>query len=254
MSRAAVYCRRGAAPLLLLVGLLLGGPQEPSPPAQRILFIGNSLTRANNLPGMVEALSRAAGNQPIATRAIVFDGFSLEDHWARGDARRAIAEGGWSVVVLQQGPSALPESQAHLREFTKRFDGEIRRAGARTALYMVWPAEARRRDFDGVSGSYTRAAADVNALLLPVGDAWRAAWRRDPEAPLYGPDRFHPSPLGSWLTAIVIYQQITGKPVQVPESGFHAAGLPALPADRVRLLVTAASDVNYPIPPVPPAG
>jgi hypothetical protein len=109
---------------------------------------------------------------------------------------------------------------------------------------MVWPAEARRRDFDGVSASYTRAAADVNALLLPVGDAWRAAWRRNPEAPLYGPDRFHPSPLGSWLAAIVIYQQMTGKPVQVPESGFHATGLPPLPADRMQLLVAAASEVG----------
>src|SRR6185295_7619357 len=103
----------------------------------------------------------------------------LEDHWARGDAQRAIAEGGWFAVVLQQGPSALPESQVLLREYTKRFDAVIRKTGAKTALYMVWPSQARFQDFDGVSASYTVAAADVRGLLLPAGDAWRAAWKRD---------------------------------------------------------------------------
>jgi hypothetical protein len=215
------------------------GPQAAAAGTLRVLFIGNSLTRANNLPGMVEALSRHS-DPVVVSRAVVFDGYSLGDHWTQGDARRAIAEGGWSYVVLQQGPSALPESQAQLREFTKRFDTEIRRAGARTALYMVWPSAARSGDFDGVAASYARAAADVNGLLLPVGEAWRAAWRRDPEAQLYGPDRFHPSALGSWLAAMVIHQQIAGKPVQLP-AGFSA---PGLPPDRVRLLTAAASETN----------
>jgi hypothetical protein len=44
---------------------------------------------------------------------------------------------------------------------------------------MVWPSQARRGDFDGVSESYATAAADVHALLLRAGDAWRAAWRKD---------------------------------------------------------------------------
>src|SRR6266850_4072585 len=75
----------------------------------RVLFIGNSLTTANDLPGVVAALFVAAGGDPIECRTVAFPGYSLEDNWNRGDARRAIAEGGWSTVVLQQGPSALPE-------------------------------------------------------------------------------------------------------------------------------------------------
>ena len=87
--------------------------------------------------------------------------FSLEDHWNQGNARAAIAKGGWSVVVLQQGPSALPESRVLLRDYSKRFAAEARKAGARTALYMVWPSKARARDFDDVSESYALAARDV---------------------------------------------------------------------------------------------
>jgi len=189
---------------------------RPQKADTRLLFIGNSLTMANNLPELVVTLARAAG-RPASAEVVAFGNFSLEDHWQQGDARKAIAKGGWSVVVLQQGPSALPESQVLLREFTKRFDEEIRRVGARTALYMVWPTLARKQDFDGVSRSYAAAAADVKGLLCPAGDAWRAAWTRDPTLALYGPDDFHPSRMGSYLAALVIVQKVFGvSPIGLP--------------------------------------
>lgn len=209
----------------------------------RVLFIGNSLTAFNNLPGMVEALSRSTAGPVLATAAVVHPDYSLEDHWARGDAARAIARGGWSFVVLQQGPSALPESQVLLRDYTQRFAGLIRKAGARTALYMVWPARARERDRDGVSQSYTAAARDVNGLLLPIGDVWRAAWQRDATLPLYDTDGLHPSPLGSYLAALVIVQRLASiSPVGLPASVDPGSGSPrvVVPADRARVLQDVA--------------
>jgi hypothetical protein len=204
----------------------------------RVLFIGNSLTEANGLPAIVETLSRQGGGTRITTASVVFGGFSLEDHWNQGTAQRRIAEGGWSIVVLQQGPSSLPESQVALREWTTRFDTVIRASGARTALYMVWPESNRRDAFDAVSRSYARAAEDVTGILLPVGEAWRAAWRRDPEVPLYGPDGFHPTLTATYLAALVIYQQISGR---------SPVGLPPwtqMPADRALLLQQAAQEAN----------
>jgi hypothetical protein len=56
---------------------------------RRVLFIGNSLTLANGLGAMVEALARAAGDPPIEARSVAIAGYSLEDHWHSGDARRA---------------------------------------------------------------------------------------------------------------------------------------------------------------------
>lgn len=115
---------------------------------------------------------------------------------------RAIARGGWTFVVPQQGPSALPESRALLIDDARRFDTQIRAAGARTALYMVWPADSRRGDFPSVSQSYSAAA--IGAALLPVGDAWQAAWRDNAQFPLYGDDGFHPSRHATGLAAVVI--------------------------------------------------
>lgn len=213
-----------------------GHQRSGEPAVTRVLFIGNSLTTTNNLPGIVETLARSTGDR-IACRVVAFPDYSLEDHWHRGDARRAIAEREWSIVALQQGPSALPESRVLLREYTRRFDAEVRRRGARTALYMVWPSAARRGDVAGVSLSYVTAARDVKGLLFPVGEAWLAAWRRDSSLPLYGADGFHPSAMSSYLAALVIYQGVTGR---------SPIGLPAdsLPASKALLLQEAAAEAT----------
>jgi len=233
--------------MLIAFALLALCFTKAPPPAVRILFIGNSLTAVNGLPAMVEALASSAGHR-VACETVAFPGVSLEDHWARGDALRAIQRGGWSFVVLQQGPSALPRSRVLLREYVRRFDRAIGEAGARTAVYMVWPASARRGDFDAVSESYRLAAADVRGLLLPAGDAWRAAWTGDPRLGLYGPDGFHPSALGTYLTAIVIVDRLVGPlPNGVPTRLRSTSGsFPSvdLDSDRAKLFERAAGRVT----------
>ena len=212
----------------LTLAVLLGAAQVMGD-GGRVLFIGNSLTAWNDLPALVAEVGRAAGDR-ITCGVVAFPNFSLEDHWEHGAARRAIARGGWDVVVLQQGPSSLIESRRVLVQQVRRFDDEIRKAGAKTAVYMVWPAAGRRSDGAAVSQSYTAAARAVGAVLLPVGDAWRAAWRKDSRLPLYADDGFHPSPVGSWLGALVIYQQLRG----APSPAGPPPGLSSGQVDRLR--------------------
>jgi hypothetical protein len=190
-----------------LGGADLSGSQDRRE-AMRVLFIGNSLTFANDLPAIVEALAGASRQKPLHYKSVAFPDYSLEDHWAQGDARKAISNETWDVVVLQQGPSALPESRQLLLKYTRLFDGEIRASGARPALYMVWPSEARFKDFDRVVESYRLAADEVNGLLFPVGQAWREAWKMNSTIQLYSGDRFHPSIAGSYLAALVIYEKL----------------------------------------------
>jgi hypothetical protein len=211
----------------------------------RVLFIGNSLTYANELPAMVREIARAAGGVRLDVLDVAKPDFGLVEHWQDGEASKAIARGRWDLVVLQQGPSSQPDSRVILREYVKRFDEQIRQVGARTALYSVWPSRARSRDFDGVSESYTVAAKDVGALLMPAGEAWRAAWRRDPALPLYDRDGFHPSQLGSCLAALVVYKAIAqsvSSTARMNDPGFP----PCVPRDTqnapdVRTVLRAAA-------------
>lgn len=202
----------------------------------RLLFIGNSLTATHDVPGLVALLAQHAGIPRPHTKAVVFGGYSLEDHWQQGDARRAIAEGGWDVVVLQQGPSALPESRRLLIRDAERFAALIVKIGARPALYMVWPSVQRRGDFAGVSQSYRAAATRVKGDVFAAGEAWRLVLRKHPDIALYAPDGLHPTLAGAYLSALVIVRTLSDQPV---------VGLPALGLDdeHARRLQEAAESV-----------
>jgi hypothetical protein len=209
-----------------------------APAALVLLFIGNSLSAANDLPATLEAMGTASGI-PIRCAVVAKPNFSLEDHWKDRDrlARAAIGRRGWSHVILQQGPSALPASRALLHEYTRRLNAEIRRANARPALLAVWPSASRRGDFDRVAESYRSAADLIGGDLFAVGDAWRAAWLRDPALPLYEADGFHPSPLGSYLAALVIFEGLTGR---LPD----AVDVPGFSARQVEICRAAVLDVT----------
>ncbi|MHB1327492.1 MAG: hypothetical protein ACYC2K_04755 [Gemmatimonadales bacterium] len=214
------------------------GPGLEFPPGTtRVLFIGNSLTYTNELPRMVSALAQLANREPIGTASATYANFGLQDHWVQGTARTLLAEHEWDFVVMQQGPSSLPESQVNLREWTEQFSPVIRAAGAEPVLYMVWPASQRMGDFPGVKTSYRNAAAAVSGIFAPAGDAWLAAWDETPTRALYGPDGFHPGMAGTYLAALVILERIVGvDPLSLPP------GIPgsALDEATVRSLQRAA--------------
>ena len=206
-------------------------PDPPTGPGLHVLFIGNSLTYFNDLPRILETLSDSGGRPLLETRMVAKPDYSLEDHWNDGDALATIRKGGWDIVVLQQGPSSVEANRQLLIDYTTRFGAAIQQIGARPALYMVWPTIDRAADFDRASESYRLAAAAVSGLLLPVGDAWRAAWRREPSMRLYAPDGLHPSVEGSYLAALVMYEAVHSRPT---------AGLPA----RLRLRNGATIEVS----------
>ena len=245
--------RKTKPPFLLALALLLplGCNSDPVdlvedlPDAEmRVLFIGNSLTYTNNLPDIVQTIAEAAGHT-LAQGMVALPGVSLEDHWRSG-VESTILSSKADVVVMQQGPSSLPENQVYLREWTEKLAPAIREAGGEPALYMVWPESARPFAFDAVYESYLGAAEAVNGLLMPAGQAWIHVWGQDPELQLYGPDGFHPSQLGSAVAALTIYRVLFNEDVShlpsrmVPSS----PGLPTLDlgeyADLVFLAVEAA--------------
>jgi len=191
-----------------------GSSGDPTGGVLRVLFIGNSLTYANDLPGMLSDLAdQVAGGPRIEARDVSNPDYALEDHWANPSSVDALDEGGWDVVILQQGPSSLPENQVNLREWATRFADRIRAVGGTPALYMVWPDVTRLSFFDAVSVSYRNAAVAADADLYPAGEAWRAAWAEDSSLPLYGNDGFHPSVMGTYLAALTIYHTLAQRSV-----------------------------------------
>jgi hypothetical protein len=217
-------------------------PPPTTPPATyRVLFIGNSLTYFNDLPGTVAGLAGSA-NVTIHVASVARPNLALIDHVeGSSNALEVIGQGGWNYVVLQQGPSALPLSRDTLLIATRLLSAQIEGVGARSALLMVWPESSRFAVFDDVRDSYRAATSDVGALFLPAGEAWRTAWAADPQLPLYGPDGYHPSELGTYLAALVVYEGITGNDSRaLPDQAIVSGRKLGVAESRVRLLQDAA--------------
>ena len=224
-------------------------PRPPTPPPDdgfRVLFIGSSLTYFNDLPLMVQAFAKAHG-QDLYVETVAYGGFDLGRHWNKGKALPTLAQAAWDVVILQQGPSSLPESREHLRKWSAQFDPLIRKAGGRPALYMVWPDATRIEYLDDVRESYSLAAYDVKGMFIPAGEAWREVWRRSPFAPLYSElDDFHPTVAGSYAAALSIYGMLYKRePVNLPARLELANGaVVEVPQNFATLLQEAAAQAN----------
>lgn len=236
--------------LLAMAGSACLGPTPPNVlatgPAEGtfgILFVGNSLTYYNDMPLMLDALLASSDLAPVSVGSVSLPDYGLQDHWVTRTSRDAVSAG-WDVVIMQQGPSATT-GRPSLLEYSRLFADEIRAAGGEPALYMVWPAASRDFDFDGVSESYSAAADSVDGWLFPAGEAWRAAWRTDPTLSLYGLDGFHPSTQGSYLAALVMYEQLAEVDVSaLPLSTPATLGIFTAPDSVVRVLHDAAAEAN----------
>jgi hypothetical protein len=227
------------------------GPDgDPDPPPASsatlaVLFIGNSLTYTNDLPGTLEGIAAGAGDR-IRTEMVAGPKLTLMDHLVPGGpAEAAIRRGGWDYVVLQQAPTGDSSIRQLLVDAVRRLDVIVRAAGARTALYMVWPPGDRVGEFCETGAAATAAAAAVNGVLLPVGVAWQHSLRQHPGLLLYDPDGVHPAPPGTYLAAITIYERLTGHDARELSSRPMVDGVAlAEPASAVRVLQDAAHSAS----------
>jgi hypothetical protein len=234
----------------VLLACLSSGASEPqlSGTGTPILFIGNSLTYVNDVPGIVQALALSRGDS-LAVETVAFPDFALIDHWNEGSgggtARGEIAGRRWKFVVLQQGPSSVSVNRDTLRFSARLFAPGISQAGGVAALFSAWPTSDRLQDFPAAIQSYTLAASDVGGVLLPVASAWQAAWARNPTLALYS-DGLHASPAGSYLSALAIYGVLVHKtPVGLPSSLMLRSGARiSLDASTAAVLQAAAASVT----------
>ncbi|BFG69126.1 hypothetical protein KACHI17_00070 [Sediminibacterium sp. KACHI17] len=200
--------------LFIFLALVLGCTKNKVAGRERnilnILFIGNSLTYINDVPALVKELGKL-DSISIDYKTISGPNYGLDDHLAEGMVQQEIKTGKYDYVVVQQGPSALPESQANLMHAIAKYKALCKEFNTKLAVYMVWPFQSRLFDLDNVIFSYSKAGKTHSALICAAGLAWKIAWSIDSSLSLYGPDGFHPNMKGSLLAAMVIYGTLTGK-------------------------------------------
>jgi hypothetical protein len=231
-------------PVLLLAGLACGGDSTGPLPdgGRRVLFIGNSLTYTHDLPRTIADMARALDEEQLVYRSIAKPDYALEDHWNDGIAA-SIAKDGWQLVVMQQGPSSTPANQEFLRIWTVQLNSAITAAGARSALYMVWPAMQNFGTYESVRTSYRNAAIEVDGMFIPAGEAWRTAWVTDPSLVFYDDDLLHPSRLGTYVAALVHFEMLYDRPAtDLPDVAYVDGRILDVPTATISMLQQAAHE------------
>ena len=81
--------------------------------------------------------------------------------------------------------------------------------------------------------------------LTPAGEAWQWAWAADSTLPLYSTDDFHPTPMGTYLAALTLFERLYDHtPVGIQETAVVNGRVQGWPAATVHLLQEAAATAN----------
>ena len=240
------------------------GPADGGPPALHILFIGDSYTYVNDLPGMLAQIAATSGVPPaITTGEVVQGGATLQDQWNNRLAQAAILDGGWTQVVLQ-GQSQEPLAEfgffSDFPTYADSFVKLIAAAGAQPAFFVTWARAAGDPVYappnalfaipaqmqDELTAAYASAAHGSSqsgrplSLLACAGEAFQRSLARYPQIVLQQSDRSHPTVAGTYLAACTFYVALTGQPV--PSQSAVPAGLSAADAASLRDIAQVGSD------------
>ena len=209
--------------------------EAPNP--ERILFIGNSYFYYNDsLHNHVVRMARegvAEIADALVYKSATIGGASLEQHPVAQhlEPGRLNVDEPFDLVILQGG-SAEPlsdERRRRFREMAMQHAKTVRAAGAEVALYMTHAyVEPHRRAsetmIDTVSEAYLSVGNEIDALVIPVGLAFDEAYRQRPDIELHKPfDGSHPSLLGTYLAASVVFATLYEKPASGLEYNYFDA-------------------------------
>lgn len=205
----------------------------------RVLFLGNSYTAVNDLPGVFDSLC-SNGGEFVVTSSVTPGGFTFQQHVSNAASLTALSAQLWNFVVLQeqsQKPSFSPAQVAtEVYPYARQLDSLAGLADTctRTVFYMTWgrkngdamncPSYPPVCTYAGMQqrlrDSYLQMGTSNNAIIAPAGVAWQRSILNDSTLNLYDPDESHPNYAGTYLTACVMYATLFQKdPLQLTWDG-----------------------------------
>src|SRR5262245_50830508 len=173
-------------------------PSSVSP--MRVLFVGNSFTFQNDLPGLITQLARSAGKRPLAAQQNTIGGWGLREHLDSGRVQQRLTER-WDFVVLQdqsQRPSFTGERRKQWFEDPARtLVTAIKAAGPRVLLYQTFARREGDREsiptdtFEAMHArlqdGFGTLASELGVEIVPVGAIWAQLHQSHPQLNLWAP-------------------------------------------------------------------
>ena len=175
---------------------------------------------------------------------------TFEDHW-KNPAVQDLLRKPWDHVVLQ-GASAETIFDDSLQSFEThgaKLARQARKVAAKTWLYVTWqyePGGDFMREYpryegrmqDIVQQDYLRLSKNTGVPLINVGKAWRKVYRDKPAFALYEADGNHATKHGAYLTALVIFGELSG--LSPKATTFRPSGMTEADAAYLRAMAAGS--------------
>ncbi len=195
----------------------------------KVLFIGNSLTSANNLPGMVTDIAGSHGYRVICDSHSP-GGVGFVHHASNPKVLQKIKEKSWDFIVFQEQSQYTGFSREQLSKdvfpYARILDKKVENTHVRSNVVFYMTMARRNGDPDNknisselltyegmqkrVNRCYLEMGKSNRALIAPVGEVWRVIRQEKPSLNLYS-DNIHPNGIGTYLAACVFYTTFFGK-------------------------------------------
>lgn len=193
--------------------------QSTDPRAVRVLFIGNSITFAHSFPRMFTSLVKQSHpSTPLAVTMVAGPSYTLQDHYEELTAIKAIREGKWQYVVVQNVGALAGADPATFERYQAAFDREIRAIKAQPIIFEGYEDIPTEESQSVLKRAYRQASTRLRDPLLPVGTAMRAVNKQYPQIRLLAPDQHHPDKPATYLMCCLLYSFIFKTRPDLPDS------------------------------------
>jgi hypothetical protein len=223
MIRCRAFLRPLAAACFFLIltgaSALQADGQETAKAEEKILFVGNSFTFWWNLPQHVSVMM-SERDRTLEAHQSTASGAKWSEHW-QGEKELVtvdlIKQGSYDAVILQNHSMRPIEDLESFLSYGKKLHDLASSNGAEVFLFMTWPYKFDPYMYDDLAKGYYRLGEEMGAEVIPVGTAWKKAMELRPDLPIYDEDGRHPTALGTYLAACVIFSVLTEEsPVGLP--------------------------------------
>lgn len=215
-----------------------------------VLFIGNSYTYFNNMPGLLTDIAASFGDHVVHASQTP-GGMTFAGHAGNTATYSAMNNADWDYVVLQAQSQEPSFPYGQVTDQTLPYAVQLADSAqaistcSQALFFMTWGRQNGDPQWDSINTfdkmnarlrlAYLRFANASNASVAPVGVAWKYIRENHPNINLYSGDGSHPSYSGSYLAACTFYASVFhSSPVGSSFTG-------SLTADEALALQQAAS-------------
>lgn len=204
-----------------------------------LLTVGNSYTHFHTYPVMLKEMAWTQGHL-IEVAPALHGGYSMENHLKNPCSTEIIDRGGYDYAFFQdQSMSGILIGSDCDQNFIPNMIAMNERVkktspNAKTYVEITWARKTGKEslnkqykytlekhpewytDYESqqkrIIDNLTAEAAAASCDIIPVAMAWRIVCRERKDINLYHTDSHHPSYLGSYLIAAVVYQTLYHTP------------------------------------------